>query len=136
MSSPNLRIVIVDDDLNVLPLYEIIGEIENTTVVVRQSGLGALSFLHEVNYEVDVVVADLSMPDMSGIALTRHIRENEDLRSKSPKIKIFWLTGWTYNKDDLNDPITSACTEYEVEKIYVKPYDLVAIIHEIKALFV
>jgi CheY-like chemotaxis protein len=135
MAKENIRIVIVDDNIDILPLYEAIGEIKNTSIIVRQSGLGALSFLHEVNYEVDAVITDLSMPDMSGIALTRHIRENEDLRSKDPRLKIFWLTGWDYDKTDCNDPIMSASVEYNVIKIYPTPYDLTAIVYEIKSLF-
>lgn len=125
----------MDDSLDILPLYEAIGEVENTSIIIRQSGLGALSFLHEINYEVDAVVTDLSMPDMSGITLTKHIRENEDLRSKSPPIKIFWLTGWDYNADDPNDPITSASKEFKIEKIYLKDVQPLAIVHEIKSLF-
>lgn len=135
MSKKNLRIVIVDDDISMIPLYEKIGDIKDTSVIIRQSGLGALSFLHDINYEVDVVLTDLSMPDMSGISLTKHIRENEELRSKIPAIKIYWLTGWDYDPEDSNDPITSASVQYNVEKIFLKPHDMVAIIHEIKDLF-
>lgn len=135
MPKKNIRVVIVDDDMSILPLYEKIGAIADTSVIIRQSGLGALSFLHDINYEVDAVVTDLSMPDMSGISLTKHIRENEDLRSKDPPIKIFWLTGWDYDADDLNDPITASCKEFNVEKIYLKDYDPVAIVLEIKSLF-
>jgi CheY-like chemotaxis protein len=131
----NLRLVFVDDDVDMLPLYETIGEIEKVSVIVLLNGIRALSFLHEANYEVDAVITDLSMPDMSGISLTRHIRENEELRSKTPPIKMFWLTGWSYNPDDPNDPITSAKEEFKIEKIYEKPYDPTAIVNEIKELF-
>ena len=135
MSNRNLRIVIVDDDLTILPLYEAIGDIENTTVIVRQSGVGALSFLHDVNYEVDAIVTDLSMPDMSGISLTKQIRENEELRFKEIPIKIFWLTGWGYDEKDGNNPITIAAKDCGVEKVYIKPHNPTAIVNEIKGLF-
>lgn len=135
MSKRNVRIVIVDDDLTILPLYEAIGEIENTTVIVRQSAIGALSFLHEVNYEVDAIVTDLSMPDMSGITLTKQIRENEDLRFRDNPIKIYWLTGWGYDEKDINNPIVLAAKEFNIEKVYLKPHDPTAIVNEIKGLF-
>lgn len=122
----------VDDDLTMLPLYELTGEIEDTLITIRKGGLSALSFLHDLNYEIDAVILDLSMPDMDGITLTRQIRQNENLRSKLNPMKVFWFTGWPFDEDNENDPIILGAKETKVSKIYAKPHDPVRIIHEVK----
>lgn len=125
----------VDDDLDILPLYELVGEIDDTLITVQKGGLSALSFLHDLNYAVDAVVLDLSMPDMDGITLTRQIRQNENLRSKANPIKVFWFTGWPFDENNVNDPIVVGAEENKVIKVYKKPHDPVNIIHEVKAHF-
>jgi CheY-like chemotaxis protein len=127
-----LRIMFVDDDLEILPLYELAGEIEDTIITIQRGGLSALSFLHDLNYEVDAVILDLSMPDMDGITLTKQIRQNENLRSKASPIKIFWFTGWPFDKRNELDPIMQGAAESQVEKVYAKPLDPVQIIKDVK----
>jgi CheY-like chemotaxis protein len=124
--------MLVDDDLEILPLYELAGEIEDTIITVQKGGLSALRFLYALNYEVDAIVLDLSMPDMDGITLTRQIRENEKLRSKMNPISIYWFTGWPFDRNNENDPIVLGAKEHNVSKIWKKPHDPVQIVHEIK----
>lgn len=127
------RLMFVDDDVDMIPLYEMIGRIDDTLITVRKGGLSALSFLHDLNYEVDAVILDLSMPDMDGITLTEQIRRNESLRGKRTPIAIFWFTGWEYDADNPADPIALAKEENKVEKIFRKPIAATDILHEVKS---
>lgn len=127
-----LKLMFVDDDLDMLPMYELAGEIEDTLITIQKGGLSALRFLHELNYEVDAVILDLSMPDMDGITLTKQIRQNENLRSKIHPMKVFWFTGWPFDEKNEHDPIVIAASETKVSKVFAKPHDAVQIIHEVK----
>jgi DNA-binding NarL/FixJ family response regulator len=83
-----IRILIVDDHplfrqgvrlyLESLPDFQIDGEVEN--------GAAALAFLEQ--QLVDVVLLDLQMPEMDGVATTLRIRE------KWPNLKILALTSF------------------------------------------
>ena len=134
MSEPNkpLRLMFVDDDADIVPLYEMVGRIDDTLITVRKGGLSALQFLHELNYDVDAVILDLSMPDMDGITLTEQIRRNEGLRSKQTPIRIFWFTGWEFDADNPADTIMLAKQENHVEEIFKKPIPPVDLVTEVK----
>lgn len=130
-----LRIMFVDDDVDILPLYELAGRIEDTVITIRKGGLSALEFLHDLNYEVDAVIIDLSMPDMDGITLTKQIRQNENLRSKRTPIKVWWFTAWPYDETNDEDPIMQGARSTNVEKVFPKPHDPVSMIREVKQAF-
>lgn len=126
-----LRIMVVDDDMDLLPMWELTGVIPDTLITIRQGGISALKFLDHFNYELDAVVMDLSMPDMDGITLTKQIRRNEEIRGIDRPMKIFWYTGFP-----IGDPILTAKKRYRVEEIFVKPafpVDIVKTVRDILA---
>lgn len=64
-----MRILVVDDDADILQLVSIHLQKEGYRVVQADSGEKALSFLeHET---VDLVIADVMMPNMNGFELTK-----------------------------------------------------------------
>ena len=124
--------MIVDDDVDLLALYDFMEVSNDVLIVVREGGLSALKSLYDLNYDVDAVLMDLSMPDIDGIRLTQQIRDNERLRSKHHPIKIFWMTGWPYDENDPLDPVVQASEESDVTEIFTKPVSPVVTIGEIK----
>lgn len=127
------RIMVVDDDMDMASLVRLVAQNEGLFVSIKKGGLSALSFLHDLNYDLDAVIIDLSLPDMDGITLTKQIRQNEELRSKRTPIKMFWFTSWPFEKDDPNDPIMLGAKENGIENVFTKQHDLPAIIREVKA---
>lgn len=124
------RIMIAEDNLNVLPLYEMIGNIPDTIITIQCGGLSALRMLHTLNYTIDAAVIDLAMADRDGISVTKDIRRQEDIRQKAHPIQVFWLaTGDTINRDT----ILRAKIDYKVTEIFVKPIDPQDIVHRVKA---
>lgn len=111
-----LRIMVVDDDMDQMAMWELCGDIPDTIIAIKKGGISALEFLNDFNYDVDAVVMDLSMPDMDGITLTRQIRSNEDIRGRRNSIKIFWYTGFP-----VGQTIRTAREKYKVEEIFTKP---------------
>lgn len=80
MSEETVRLLLVDDHqlfidgirslLSREPGFEIVGEALN--------GKAALDFLQENDDKVDIVLSDMSMPQMTGIELARKIRQKFD----------------------------------------------------------
>src|SRR5689334_17967353 len=89
--------MLVDDDADIMPLFAYAAKIEDMIILILQGGYSALKALARLNYEVDAVILDLSMPDIDGINLTEQIRNNESIRSRPQAIPIFWQTGWPVN---------------------------------------
>lgn len=123
-----IRILLVDDDLDVLAIADANTPIQDTIFVTRQGGLAALQTLHEINYRVDVVITDLSMADMEGVELTKQIRKNEQLLGKERPIDIYWLTGWPPD-----ETLLEIKDELGVKEWLEKPYDIVKIAEKVKA---
>jgi two-component system chemotaxis sensor kinase CheA len=69
------RILVVDDSITTRTLEKSILETAGYEVVTATDGLQALGCLKE--QPVELVVSDVEMPNMDGIALTRKLREDE-----------------------------------------------------------
>ncbi len=79
-------ILVVDDDPESRMTYSEILSDSGYRVIAREDGASALSAAHEVS-DIDLVIADYQMPDMSGIDLIR------DLRKVLPFAQMIMLTG-------------------------------------------
>ncbi len=67
------RILIVDDDKNIRYLLREVLEMEKYTVFTAENGRQALDVT--ANEHVDLVVVDITMPQMDGYEFTRTVRE-------------------------------------------------------------
>jgi len=67
-------ILIVEDDPDVRTLLGLCFLAEGHSVTATQNGLEALLYLN--HRPADLVVTDLAMPEMDGLALLRHLRAN------------------------------------------------------------
>jgi len=80
------KIMVVDDEENVLELVKAILEKEKFSVITARSGKECLELLKKV--KPDLILMDLMMPVMTGKDTTKKIRENP----KTKDIKIIFLT--------------------------------------------
>lgn len=81
-------ILVVDDDPLYIELLKDMLALHQFHVLCAYSGQEALSLLR--TEAVDVIVSDIDMPKMSGIALHKRVSEVPALRS----IPFLFLTGW------------------------------------------
>ncbi len=86
-----MKLLIVDDDLNIQRLYKEELEEEGYDVVIASSGKDALEMFEKEN--PDIVTLDILMPDIDGISLLRKMKE---LR---PNIPIIMSTAYDYRDD-------------------------------------
>jgi CheY-like chemotaxis protein len=70
--SENAKFLLVEDDKTSQFLMTKISKMLNWNLSIVSSGMEALSFLQ--NNEVDIILMDIQMPEMSGIKVTKKIR--------------------------------------------------------------
>jgi len=86
-----MKILVVDDEKNILKLYQAELEDEGYTVVTANSGREAMDIFESEN--PDMVTLDILMPDIDGIQILRQMKE------KRPDIPIIMLTPYDYRDD-------------------------------------
>lgn len=86
-----MKILVVDDEKNILMLYKAELEDEGYSVVTANSGKEALEIFEKEN--PDLVTLDILMPDIDGIQVLRQMKE------KKPNLPIIMLTAYDYRDD-------------------------------------
>jgi len=86
-----MKILIVDDDQNILRLYKEELEDEGYTVVTASNGQEAIERFEAEN--PDLVTLDILLPDIDGIKLLRQMKE------KKPRLPIIMSTAYDYRDD-------------------------------------
>ncbi len=86
-----MKILIVDDDQNILRLYKEELEEEGYLIVTASNGQEAMEqFEREVP---DLVTLDILLPDVDGIKLLRQMKE------KRPRLPVIMSTAYDYRDD-------------------------------------
>jgi DNA-binding response OmpR family regulator len=86
-----MKILVVDDEKNILKLYQAELEDEGYSVVTANSGREAMDVFESEN--PDLVTLDILMPDMDGIQVLRQMKE------RKPDIPVIMLTAYDYRDD-------------------------------------
>lgn len=106
------HILLVDDEESVRGLLKRGLELDQHTVELGIDGADALEILREQNGTFDLMVSDIRMPEMDGIALA-HAAKNE-----FPHIRILLMTGYAEQRERAKE------LETVVEDVLSKPFAL------------
>lgn len=94
----NRRILVIDDDADILELMRFALEQRGAHVETVQSAAAALDKLATGRY--DVLVSDLGLPDQDGLALLAEVRANAQLgRQLGQSLRAVALTGYASESD-------------------------------------
>ncbi len=88
------KILLVDDDTDVLNLIEAYCELDGHTCSKATDGAIGLQVLKDNNYNFDLVITDVSMPNLDGFDMVKEVRKNSD-------VKVIFLTAKTEEHDKL-----------------------------------
>ena len=80
-------------------------------VLTAANGLDGLKHIEEKETEIDLVITDLVMPDISGVGVISIVKK------KYPKIPVIAITGWGEHPEAL-------ATEAEADLVLEKPFEL------------
>jgi CheY-like chemotaxis protein len=106
MNEEKKRILVVDDDVNILRVFKSILEKEGYLVETAETGKDALEKIKEQKFNVCLI--DVMLPDMDGTELLRK------LSSDSGTIKIV-ITGFS------SDEVGKKAADYGADDFLVKP---------------
>jgi DNA-binding response OmpR family regulator len=106
MNEGKKRILVVDDDVNILRVFKSILEKEGYFVETAETGKDALEKIKEQKFNVCLI--DVVLPDMDGTELLRK------LSSESGTIKII-ITGFS------SDEVGKKAADYGADDFLVKP---------------
>ena len=106
------RILVVDDDPVVLLVFrDTLRDLGDAyEIVTAQSGFKALDEVKEEPF--DLVITDLTMPDLGGIELT------EAIRQESPDTAVVWITAYGCHS------MSSDAARLEIHRCYDKPLEV------------
>ncbi len=118
----SIRIVIADDHPIVREGFSAIVEAEDDLTVVAQAWDGREALAAVAEHEPDIVLMDLRMPELDGVAAIRELRERQ------PDVRAIVLT--TFDSDDLvYDAIRAGARGYLLKD--VSPAELVEAIRTV-----
>ena len=114
------RILIVDDDPMVLFVFhDTLKDLGNAyEIVATQSALNALDQVQEEPF--DLVITDLTMPDLGGVELT------EAIRQVSPDTAIVWITAYGCHS------VATEAARLEIRRCYDKPLEVDEILQAVR----
>ncbi|RKZ27910.1 response regulator [bacterium] len=109
--SNQYKLLIIDDNEEILTsLYKFFRQ-KNYLVVSATSGLDGLKILESEKKEFDIIITDLVMPNISGVAVISIAKK------KFPDIPIIAITGWGEHPEAL-------AIEANADFVLEKPFDL------------
>lgn len=115
------RILIIEDDPDAKRLLELLFSTEGHRTIACKSAAQALEALDES--PPDLVIIDMTLPDMEGLELTRRIRSNE----ASARVPIFAVTGRMHQADKYEAFMAGA------DDFISKPFDPMELIFRVRA---
>ena len=105
------KLLIIDDNIEILDaLCEFLSK-KKYDISSANNGLEGLKYLEKEQQGFDVVITDLIMPDISGVALISIIKK------KFPGTLVIAITGWGEHPEAL-------ATEAEADLVMEKPFEL------------
>ena len=90
------RILMIDDDREMITLGQLILEREGFEVISAQGGLEGLEILNKADQQIDLILLDIMMLGMDGWQVLQIIKSNE----KIAHIPVIMLTARHYLEDE------------------------------------
>lgn len=109
MNKRALKILLVDDDRDLLDLFELLLEMDNASVSCATNYHNALRAFEKEHF--DIVITDWSMPIMTGLYLL------DMVKSAKPEIPVIIITAY------LTDKIKNEAKLKKADLILEKPFD-------------
>jgi DNA-binding response OmpR family regulator len=110
MNKPS-KLLIIDDNKEILSIFKDFFIKKKYEVFSATDGLEGLKILETEQQGFDLVITDLVMPNISGVALISIIKK------RFPDTPVIAITGWGEHPEAL-------ATEAQADKVLEKPFEL------------
>ncbi len=108
---PILKLLIIDDDQDTLVAMEAYFTKRNYSVTAIDSGLDALKLIESQSQNFDIMITDIVMPDVSGVAIISVAKR------LTPNMPVIAITGWGKHPQAL-------ASEAKADSVIKKPIEL------------
>jgi DNA-binding response OmpR family regulator len=105
------KILVIDDNEEVLKTIALFLSQKSYDVVTASNGLDALKLCETAKGDFDLIVTDLVMPNITGVAIVAIVKE------RYPKVPVIAITGWGEHPEAL-------ATEANADIVLEKPFEL------------
>jgi DNA-binding NtrC family response regulator len=105
------KILVVDDDNVILETITEYLEEKNFNVLAANNGLDALKMFEAENGGFDLLITDLIMPNIGGVAIISIVKK------RYPRVPVIAITGWGEHPETL-------AKEVEADFVLEKPFTL------------
>jgi len=105
------KILVIDDNEEVLKTIALFLSQKNYDVVTASNGLDALKLCETSKGDFGLIVTDLVMPNITGVAIVSIVKE------RYPKVPVIAITGWGEHPEAL-------ATEANADIVLEKPFEL------------
>lgn len=109
--APPYKLLIIDDSKEILRTLDDFLSKKNYQVATASDGLDGLKLLETEKPGFDLVITDIVMPDISGVAVISIIKK------KFPVTPVIAITGWGKHPEAL-------AAEANVDAVLEKPFEL------------
>ena len=117
-----MKILIVDDEPNIVMSLEYIFKKENFEVYIARDGAEAISIAEDV--KPDIMLLDIMMPNVDGYQVLKHFKDN----SRLSDVKIIFLTAKSKTSD------IELGLELGADKYVTKPFSTKKLVKDVKQL--
>jgi len=107
----NFRLLIVDDDEDTLTALESYFTKKGYDIVIASNGLDALKIIERSDGQFDILITDIVMPSITGVALI------SVLKNRYPRIPVIAMTGYGQHPEAL-------AGEAKADLVIKKPMEL------------
>jgi CheY-like chemotaxis protein len=108
------KVLIIDDTTDIADALKKLIELQGYTAVVARSGVEGLA--KATSEHPDLILMDLSMPDIDGISVTREIRGYDGLRD----VPILCVSSYTLGHED--EIIEAGCNAIFSKTSFLESY--------------
>lgn len=125
-----MKCLIVDDELvSRMKMQKIMTGVSDCQAVDNgQAAIAAFETAWQSWAPIDLILLDISMPDLSGADVLRRIRKKEKNIPKNKRVKIVMVSA-NKDKDSIIECIQAGCDDY-----IMKPFDKLTVIRKVDAL--
>ena len=118
---PILKLLIIDDNQDTLAAMEAYFTKRNYSVTAIDSGLEALKLIESQSQKFDIMITDIVMPDVSGVAIISVAKR------LTPNMPVIAITGWGEHPQVL-------ASEAKADSVIKKPIELIELERKIISL--
>jgi DNA-binding response OmpR family regulator len=116
-----LKLLIIDDDQDTLVAMKAYFTKRNYSVTAIDSGLEALKLIESQSQKFDIMITDIVMPDVSGVAIISVAKR------LTPNMPVIAITGWGEHPQVL-------ASEAKADSVIKKPIELMKLERKIISL--